>query len=108
MSVKVVQGLIGETKPDFGKPAKDVQATNSPVVSSQAAISSAARSVAASSEAVSVSVRSSRPSGKSERLRDADEAKDVAEKVADKIKGDKNSVDAHGSLSAANSAPHLA
>ena len=105
MSVKVVQGLIGEVKTPVSKaPSANPQQN---LVTQQAAVSLAARSITqtiATNEAVSVSLRSSSSPGKAEKIKDFKEAKEVSENVAERIKSDDSAKDAHSGLSSTSGA----
>lgn len=112
MTVKVVQGLIGQTRPptqpSIVTPEQvSQQVGNAAATASQAAqaVSSAARQV--SSDAVLVSTRAVTKSS-SPALRDSEKAQKIADEVAEDIKKDPaTSVKAHDSLSSSRASQYL-
>ncbi|MCO6429941.1 MAG: hypothetical protein J5J00_03705 [Deltaproteobacteria bacterium] len=105
MTVKVVQGLIGANS--AATQAKQAQ-TVSTNAAAQSSSSTAASLSYASTEAVNVSIRSFKAGASSEKIRDAKEARQVADQVADQIKDKGDSLDAHQGLTASSSRPHFA
>lgn len=109
MAVKVVQGLV--EKPERNSPLN--QATNvraaAEKVTNSASTQQALAKVAASSDAVISSLKQLKPPGSSgEGLKDISSAEKKAEKVAGKIKEDKEeALQAHGGLDGAQSGPVL-
>ena len=106
MSIKVVQGIIGESRKD---PAQTSQAIkqSSQIAQSTAVSSQAAKLV--STDAVNFSLRSTRTSSPPEKIKEFNEARDVSDKVAEKIKSnEEGAAGAHTGLSEARGQPHLA
>jgi hypothetical protein len=103
MSVKVVQGLIGEVKAPSAQVSANQQNTLVSSHQAVAAVTNAATQAYISSEAVSVSVRS-KSSGTTGKIKDYKEAKEVTDSVADRIKTDGEAKDAHSGLSPSSGA----
>lgn len=109
MAVKVVQGLVQKT--DLNSPL--TQATNVRAAAEKASSSASAQQalakVAVSSDAVISSLKQLRAPGTSpEGVKDIGTAEKKAEKVADKIKEDKEeALQAHGGLESSQSGPVL-
>lgn len=109
MAVKVVQGLVQKTDinsqltPTTNVRAAAERATNS------ASVQQSLAKVAASSDAVISSLKQLKPPGASaEGLKDIGSAEKKAEKVAGKIKEDKEeALQAHSGLDGAQSGPVL-
>ena len=106
MSIKIVRGSAGDFKTDPNGQGPKIN-QNSSSSAAQAAVIAASRSGVASSEAVNVSVRS-RSISSGERIKDSREAKDVADKVAGKIRDEDGALGAHDGLTATNSREHFA
>lgn len=102
MSVKVVQGLIGDAR------AKPFSNSNQQNIATSNAQTGVVLQNLASSEAVNVAVRSQRTNTNGEKIREYKEAKEVADKTADRIRKDESSPDAHSGLNSANSTAALA
>lgn len=117
MAIKVLQGLIDTGRPGAQPSPSQSSTAQSPsplqsqiAQTSHATLTSAASisHAISSSEATLVTVRAGRPSGDSERVRDADRAQRLAEDLADGIRGKENGADgAHRSLDAANAREHF-
>lgn len=106
MAVKIVQGLIGDQQAAT-KAKLNTQTTVSSSASQTALVSSTVAQHA-NTEAVNVSVRTLRSSSAADRIKDPKEAKDVAERVADSIRDEPESIGAHEGLSSASGHSHLA
>ena len=105
MTVKVVQGLIGNLKPT--QPADINTATQAAIRAAQSPASVTNALQQHSTEAVSVSVKGLKSASGVDRIRDSKEAKETADKVADKIRENPESAEAHNGLSSAAGRAHL-
>lgn len=120
MAIQVVQGLIetGRQRSQSSSPSPQsspIQQTQQTAQSQVAVAQAAAKStshvaqVHVASEAALVTVRAGRLGGESEKIRDGDTAKKVADTVANEIRDRSPSADgAHRSLSATNAREHFA
>lgn len=109
MSIKVVHGIIGEARKD---PTQTSQIQNQTQNSTQLAHSSVASgqvSQLVTNEAVSISVRNSRASISTDRIKDFKVAREVADNVAEKVRTYEDSAgEAHTGLSETTGRSHLA
>ena len=103
MSVKVVQGLIGEVKTPVAQVSSANQHSNLVSAQQLSVASNAVTQAYISSEAVSVNIRA-KSSGSAEKIKDYKEAKEVTESVSERIKADDTAKDAHSGLSPSSSA----
>ena len=112
MGIKVVQGLIGgpPVQANDSSSTNHQNATQSAQAGLQAVIraSSAVSSVVATSEAVISSVRTTKAAGSGvEKLRDPEQAKNLAENIADRIRDNDDGLDAHSDLEPISAREHF-
>ena len=100
MAVTVVRGLIRDNQPDHHN-QDTTQVAQKSAANALNQIQSAANAVGRNSEAVQVSVRSSR-GGSPDRITDPKKATELAEKVADGIRKEAESNDAHSGIDRSN------
>lgn len=114
MAVKVVQGLIGSPKTEIkSNPLTQVDNQSLTEQSLRQANSAATANTAVSAsrslnnDAVITTLRSSRQTSSGEKIRDPKVAREVADDVAQRIRDNPESVDAHGGLKGASAREHL-
>jgi len=114
MGIKIVQGLIGTTPVAAGDTRASTNqqnATQSAQAGLQAVIRAATAvtsSALATSEAVISSVRTNRSANSGiEKLRDPQQAKELAENVADRIRDGETGLEAHSDLEPISAREHF-
>ena len=106
MSIKVVRGIVGESKTT--DPTNQLhQVQNQGITTSQANLIAASKATILANEAVNVNLRTQRTASTGERIKDSKEAREVADKVAEQVRTDEKAVDAHDGLSTISSKAHF-
>lgn len=107
MTVTVVRGFVDNLSRSNTSSSKS--APQGPTVSTAAsqAVSAVSSVAAGLSEASVATIRLSKTITAGEKLRDAREARELSEKLADKIKSDDKALDAHSDLSPVSARQHF-
>ena len=105
MTLKVVSGLISPNRLDTNKDRSVENQASGNLNRLATSASSLTHSI--TSDAAITSVKSSSSASGTTKIREYREAKQVAEDIAQEIKGDEGSLEAHNGLSSSSARPHF-
>lgn len=109
MTVTVVRGFVDNLSRSntSSSTARSVPQPSAASTSTAQAVSAVSSVAAGLSEASVATIRLSKTITAGEKLRDAREARELSEKLADKIKSDDKALDAHSDLSPVSARQHF-
>jgi hypothetical protein len=106
MTVTVVRGFVGKSgsSTPANQPSKDSAPSPTAVSQAQAAVNSV---VASTSEAAVATIRLSKSITVGDKVRDAREARELTDDIAERVSDEDSDVDAHSELSPVSARHHF-